>query len=164
MSVIRFPQIKIKPLTDDSLIAASQLLLDCWHETYDPHLPGLFTDRHDTGHFVNYLTEKRARSWLAWYDDELVGVMVLSLNCVEELCVKPEYRRKKIGRRLIDAAVNDCMQRDYRSMQVGIEDFNGKATGFFESMGWHEVGSEYLPLQTSQPIKALVYSRSCVHL
>ncbi len=161
MAVIKFPQIRVAPLSEASIAEASQLLCDCWHETYANHLPQQTIEQHDETHFSVYLAKKQPRCWLAWYDDELVGVMVLSLNCIDELCVKPQYRRKKIGRRLMDVAINDCNSRHYRGMQVGIEEFNDSSLRFFESQGWHEVGSEYVSIEANQGVKALVYGRSC---
>ena len=86
--------------------------------------------------------------------------MVISLNGIDELCVDPAYRRKKIGRRLVETASHDCKKRHYQSMQVGIEDFNTGAILFFDSLGWREVGSEFVPLSPGKRVKALVYSRS----
>ena len=161
MSVIPFPSISIETLEDENLTRASELLHARWHKTYGRHLPKELIEQHDLDYFSDYLKDKQPRTWLAWYNDNLAGVMTLNLNCIDELAVIPELRRRSIGHRLLGIAIQDCKARDYQSMQVGIEAFNQGAIEFFESQGWRQVGSEFLPISGVEQVKAMVFSRRC---
>ena len=160
MTVISFPSIYVQPLSEESIGEASALLRDCWHLTYSKHLPAEWLNRHTLEYFQEYLLEKQSRCWLAYYNEQVAGVMAINLNCIDELCVNPNFRRKKIGRRLVETAIHDCEKRHYQSVQVGIEDFNNDAIQFFDSLGWREVGSEFVPLSPDKRVKAMVYSRA----
>lgn len=158
MTIISFPSIHVQPLNEESISEASALLRDCWHLTYSKHLPADWLNRHTLEYFQEYLLEKQSRCWLARFNEQIVGVLAINLNCIDELCVSPAYRRKKIGRRLVETAFHDCEKRHYQSMQVGIEDFNDDAIHFFDSLGWREVGSEFVALSPGKRVRALVYS------
>lgn len=158
MTVISFPSIYVQPITEESLDEASSLLRDCWHQTYREFLPEEWLHRHTHNYFYEYLVEKKSRCWLASYDQQLAGVMTINLNCIDELCVTPRFRRRKIGRRLLETAIHDCEKRHFQSVQVGIEDFNSGAINFFSSQGWREVGAELVPLAPGKQVTALVYS------
>ena len=86
--------------------------------------------------------------------------MVMNLNCIDELCIDPRFRRKKIGRRLVETAIADCKSRSFQSLQVGLEDFNESAITFFQSIGWQQVGAEPISISAQQQLQALVFSHS----
>ena len=94
----------------------------------------------------------------AYSEESVVGVLVLAyrLNVaaggrfasVEELHVRPEARRRGVGRALLDAAARDCRTRGVSYVEVQAE---GEATGFYSALGY-EREEELEVLSRSYPL------------
>lgn len=79
----------------------------------------------------------------AWLNGCVVGVVVLSLRpnislgatfaSIEDLYVKPEVRRRGIGRALLGAVEERCKQRGISYVEVQTD---GEAASFYEALGY----------------------------
>ena len=158
MNVVDFPQLHIEPLTESNLAAASEFLFASWHGYYDAMLPRAIVDERTPAYFTKYLGGKKDLAWLAVLGQRIVAVITVSANCIEELWVDKKYQRRKIGSALVDTAMGHFRRRGYAAVQTGFERFNSSARGFFSSMDWREIGSEYVELEPGKRVLALVYS------
>ncbi len=159
MSVITFPEIQITPLSSDNLAEASAFLFTIYHDYYQSQLPDEILEQRSPNFFLNQLENKIGIAWLARLDSQVIGLLTVSSNCIDDIWVKQKYQRRKIGTRLVATALKHFSQKGFSSAQVGLENFNKPARLFFESMGWQEIGSDYISLQPSKWIQALVYSK-----
>lgn len=160
MSIVQFPTVCIKTISENDLPAASQLMHDCWHACYKNHVSTNALARHNLNFFHNYLNKKSSPAWLAFFGDKLAGLISLSSNCVDDLWVKPEFQRKKLGTLMLQAASEHLKEQGFISIQTGLESFNSPGQNFFKSMDWKTIGSEDLILETGQHVKALVLSKA----
>jgi len=55
--------------------------------------------------------------------------------CVDDLYVRPEFRRMGIGRQLLDAVVCECRTRGCRSLQVEVGGDNHPALALYAAFG-----------------------------
>ena len=80
----------------------------------------------------------------AWGEGRVIGVAVLAyrLNIaasglfasIEDLYVRPEARRKGVGRALLEAAAGRCRIRDVSYVEAQVED--GEAAAFYSALGY----------------------------
>ena len=85
--------------------------------------------------------------WIARQDDEPAGHVVLAVRFtmehvglsgyIDDLYVRPEFRRVGIGRRLLDALVAECRARGCRSLQVEVGGNNQPALALYAAFGLH---------------------------
>lgn len=157
--IVQLPRLRIGRLKPDEAHAAAELLHDLWHSTYNGRLPARLVKQRTREHFVQHLERRAGACWLAWLDRKLVGMSSTTANCVEDVWVKLQYRRRGIATRLIDAACTDLAQRGFRAAQTGCEDFNHAASALFENLGWRQIGAELVQIAPGIRHEALVYAR-----
>jgi ribosomal protein S18 acetylase RimI-like enzyme len=158
--VIPFPNLRISSFKADNLDEAARLMHDAWHETYSDHLPRDLVSDRTMDYFRRYLLRHNHSCWIAWQGKELAGLVAVTANCIEDLWVAKAYRRRRIGTRLMEAAMTHFVDRGFESAQVGCEGFNRTAIGFFESNGWKKAGSEPVEIAPGSHVDALVYTTS----
>ncbi len=83
--------------------------------------------------------------WLAEQDGTLVGHVVLTLRYtmehgglsgyIDDLYIKPEYRRAGAASMLLDALVKECHTRSVKSMQVEVGGDNVAALALYAKCG-----------------------------
>jgi GNAT superfamily N-acetyltransferase len=54
---------------------------------------------------------------------------------LEDLYVQPEYRRLGLGRALLEALAQICVERGYRRLEWSVLDWNTSAQDFYRSLG-----------------------------
>jgi GNAT superfamily N-acetyltransferase len=106
-------------------------------------------------------------------EDRILGVIVLAyrLNVsagglfasIEDLYVRPEIRRQGVGRALLQAAGERCVERGISYVEVQVED--DEAEAFYASLGYEpepgvRVLSRSLPLSETEMLKPDTYSNS----
>jgi GNAT superfamily N-acetyltransferase len=82
---------------------------------------------------------------VAEIDGTVVGMALWFLNFstwtgrpgiyLEDLFVKPEYRRHGIGRQFLTTLAALCVERDYRRLEWAVLDWNVDAHAFYRSLG-----------------------------
>ena len=158
--VTPFPQRQIRPLGNDELSQAAELLHRCWHDTYRRQLPSRLLSERTLDYWTSYLDQRKGRCWVSWVGSRPAGLATVSSNCIDDLWVLRRYRRRGHGRALLTVAMEYIDSRGFGFAQAGCEDFNEEATGFFSHMGWQEIGREpLLGLVPGRQVEALVFSR-----
>ena len=159
-TIAALPQRTIRAPTEDDLPAAAKLLHRCWHDAYRRHLPPRLLTGRTEDYWVDYLGKRLSRTWLAWIGDRPAGLISVTSNCIDDLWVVRRYRRRGLGRDLLDTALAHLEARGFAHAQAGCEDFNADAVGFFRRLEWTEIGSEpLLGLVPGRQVNALVFSR-----
>jgi GNAT superfamily N-acetyltransferase len=161
--VVQLPSLRVTRLESAQIDEAAGLLQQLWLQSYGKRLPQSSVRQRTTNHFKNHLTRRSGNCWLAWMGNRLAGLSTTVSNCVDDVWVRQDLRRKGIGTRLIGVACGDLAQRGFRAAQAGCEDFNAAAQAMFESSGWRRVGSEPVEIAPGVQHLALVYARS-LHL
>lgn len=79
-------------------------------------------------------------------DDKPVGYYSLSFNdneCeINNLCVLPEYRRKNIGKQLLNHAIEFTKEKGKKRVNVSIVEENTKLKEWYQSMGFVHLYTE----------------------
>jgi len=158
MSVIQFRGNEIKLLQVGQLDDAARLLHSSWHNFYPRHLPAEVTSEKNLDEFERYLDQHSAHTWMALRNQKPVGILCVTSNCIDELWVKPRFRRKGIGSSLVAQALEYMRNRGFTTAQVGLESFNVDGEAFFEGTGWRMIGAESMRLQPGYEFEARVYS------
>jgi GNAT superfamily N-acetyltransferase len=159
-TIAALPRRAIRAMTEDELPAAAKLLHRCWHDAYRRHLPPRLLTGRTEDYWVDYLDKRLSRTWLAWIGDRPAGLTSVTANCVDDLWVARRYRRRGLGRDLLDTALGHLEARGFEHAQAGCEDFNADALAFFRRLEWAEIGSEpLLGLVPGRQVNALVFSR-----
>ena len=92
--------------------------------------------------------EEQKRPMRAFFDgDKIVGYYSLALlpdgECeLNNLCVLPAYRHKKIGAQLLEDALALGRQLDCHKMQIGIVEENQVLRRWYESFGFVHTGTK----------------------
>lgn len=68
-------------------------------------------------------------------DQQLMGFLGISENKIEMLFINPVYRKKGVGRLLVDYAINQ-----HKIKQVDVNEQNGEAVGFYLNLGFQVIG------------------------
>jgi diamine N-acetyltransferase len=55
---------------------------------------------------------------------------------VNDICVKPEYRRSSIGNKLVEAVEKWAIESGLSEIQLNVWDFNKRSIAFFENSGF----------------------------
>lgn len=87
----------------------------------------------------------------------LVGVVIATHDgrkgWINRLAVRPEYRRKGIGRRLVNEAENVLKSQGMRIIAALIEDWNKASLGLFEQAGYLDYPNlHYVSKRDSQDV------------
>lgn len=157
--IVALPKLEIKPLAEEDVRRAAELVHRVWHDSYRAMLPPKLLSQRTVDYWAGYLGKRLDRCWLASVGDRPAGIVSLSSNSVDDLWVAKRYRGRGVGRRLLDTALADLEQRGFESAQAGCEDFNKAAVGFFQHLGWSVIGKEpLLGLVPGRQVTALVFS------
>lgn len=98
------------------------------------------------------ISDSKITALLAINEDEAIGVLTLNPCCaiynggefgeICELYVKPEFRSAKVGKMLIDEAVNIAQQNGWGRIEVGAPSYAewGRTIAFYKGYGFEEIG------------------------
>lgn len=136
-NIIDIPTPTIETPTHDDLDEISRLVNTCWHHQYDQHLPPVITAQRTPEFFREQLAKNLHRGTMARINRRLAGFSDQISNCIDNLWVHPDFRRRRIGTRLLTAQLELMQSRGYSSAQVGVESFNTAAIAFYEKLGWN---------------------------
>jgi GNAT superfamily N-acetyltransferase len=75
-------------------------------------------------------------SWVAVSDERIVGVILTSLEWVDDLWVLPEQRRRGVGSRLLAQGEAEIAARGYRTCHLRVVRSNTVAIRFYLRHGW----------------------------
>lgn len=95
------------------------------------------------------------RLYLAYYDNQLAGCIGLKMiddkNCeMKRLFVKPEFRGKHIGNKLVQAIIEDAKAIKYEYMFLDTLPFLNSAIRMYKEIGFYEIDSyNNSPMDTS---------------
>jgi ribosomal protein S18 acetylase RimI-like enzyme len=103
----------------------------------------------------------RGMVWLLEMDGAPVGHVVLSLRFamefggslayIDDLFVKPEFRRQGLARLGLDVLLEECRRRDCRAVHVEVAPDNVAANGLYRSVGMQPGADERLQLTAVLP-------------
>jgi ribosomal protein S18 acetylase RimI-like enzyme len=94
------------------------------------------------------LTNPDSNFYFAWLDDNIAGYLKLNFNDaqtefqdesaleIERIYVSGEHHGKKIGKQLLDFAIDTAKQKDLKYIWLGVWEHNHKAIGFYEHNGF----------------------------
>ena len=71
---------------------------------------------------------------------KIIGFVSLRENRVDLIAVKRDFRRKGIGRRLMEDCVSECAASGYDTILVATQGRNHQGRKFYEGMGFDLVG------------------------
>jgi ribosomal protein S18 acetylase RimI-like enzyme len=103
--------------------------------------------------------DSRGAAWIARFDGEPAGHIVLALRhsmefgglagVIDDLFVRPEFRRRGIGSALTRALLQSCRTRQVRAVHVEVAPDNAAASTLYESFGLraHNVERRTLTVQ-----------------
>jgi ribosomal protein S18 acetylase RimI-like enzyme len=95
---------------------------------------------------------------LAYWNDEVAGCIALAKMkeagaCeMKRLFVKPEFRKNKIGRLLIEELLNSAQERNYRKMRLDTFLKLQAAVHLYEQFGFKNISAYY-----NNPLQGVVY-------
>lgn len=95
---------------------------------------------------------------LAYWNDEIAGCIALTRMkepgaCeMKRLYVKPEFRKNKIGRILIEELLNSAKERNYEKMRLDTFEKLKAAVYLYQQYGFKNISAYY-----NNPLKGVVY-------
>lgn len=95
---------------------------------------------------------------LAYWNDEIAGCIALTRMkepgaCeMKRLYVKPEFRKNKIGRILIEELLNSAKERNYEKMRLDTFEKLKAAVHLYQQYGFKNISAYY-----NNPLKNVVY-------
>ena len=158
--IVHFPQLSVQRLDKERIDEASTLLHSVWHATYRGHLPAPIVSERTRDHFRLHLQRRASNSWLALVGDRVVGVCTCLMNCIDDLWVSQQYRRRGIASGLVEAACGQLARHGFHGAQIGCEDFNTAGIALLEHLGWQKAGAELVQVSPDVCFEALIYTCS----
>ena len=122
---------------------AQSLNFDLCFQSFDEELTGLPGD----------YAPPEGRLLLALYNEKAVGCVGLRKVAggvceMKRLWVRPEFRGRKIGRKLADAIISEARTIGYRIMKLDTVDSMKAAMAMYKSMGFSETSAyRYNPIE-----------------
>lgn len=159
-NVIPMPRLEIRPARKEDLDAVSQMVVGVWREIYGRYLPTGSADHGGDMDMSELIGDSAKNGWVAVLGKRIVGYCSITGNCIEQIWVGAEMRRRGIGTELTRQAVDALRARGFAFAQMGCEDFNTGALAFLEAGNWACIGSEARSMANGRKYRALVYSRS----
>jgi hypothetical protein len=102
---------------------------------------------------LDQLTNANSEFYFAMIDGQVVGYIKLNFNDaqtdvkdenateLERIYVSGEHHGKKIGKRLLDFAIDIARNKNFNYVWLGVWEHNQKAIGFYEHNGFEVFGS-----------------------
>jgi ribosomal protein S18 acetylase RimI-like enzyme len=102
---------------------------------------------------MDQLTNANSEFYFALYEDDIVGYMKLNFNDmqnefkdknaleIERIYVSGEHHGKRIGKQLLDFALDIARGKQFDYVWLGVWEDNYKAMGFYERNGFELCGS-----------------------
>ncbi len=122
---------------------AKSLNFDLCFQSFDEELAGLPGD----------YDEPDGRLLLAMVDEKVAGCVGLRRVAdgvceMKRLWVRPEFRGKKIGRKLADEIISEARRIGYKIMKLDTIDTMKEAITMYQSMGFSEISAyRYNPIE-----------------
>jgi GNAT superfamily N-acetyltransferase len=99
-----------------------------------------------TDHTVQRITDSECVALVAVCTDEIVGFLMGSIRdakgvaagALESMLVLPQYRKRKIGTRLIERFLDWTRRRGLKRVTVAVAPANGPAIALYKQMGFQE--------------------------
>ncbi len=131
-----------------------------------------FTEE-NASRFTAFATTKERLDWqlnsehrpmYGYYEDgKIVGYYSLVLQDNQEcelnnLCVLPEYRHKKLGHKLLENAFDSARKMNCKKMNIGIVEENQVLRKWYENYGFLHIGTEkidFFPFTCGYMVKEL---------
>lgn len=117
-----------------------------------------------TAERLNWQMDSEHRPMYAYFeDDRIIGYYSLLLSDHHEcelnnLCVLPGYRHKRIGRKLLEHAFDNARNRNCKKMNIGIVEENKLLRDWYEDCGFVHLGTEkfdFFPFTCGYMVKEL---------
>ena len=137
--VIPFAGYQIGKPDISDLPAIATLVNDCWHEVYDAYVPRVLCRQRTPDAFIALLRPQLANATIVRKGGKIIAYADHMCNCVDNLWVKKKYRRRGIGKRLLEMQLKELKLKGMDSVQAGCESFNEPAIGFYDDRGWHVI-------------------------
>jgi GNAT superfamily N-acetyltransferase len=90
--------------------------------------------------WVSALTDPDGETYIAFGDDEAVGVVSVSGGVLQTLYVMPESWSRGVGSRLHDFALDRLRESNVREARLWTLAENHRARAFYEKRGWSLTG------------------------
>lgn len=159
-NVIAFPEMRLLLARDEHLNAIAELVNLCWHQTYAARLPAELTRQRSESEFARQLAPRLASGAVALQGLRVVGYADRMGNCIDNLWVAPDARRKGYGRRLVLEQMRQLRAIGIQSVQAGCEAFNEPALAFFQALGWSELQRSLERISAELQVEVVVFSAS----
>jgi len=89
------------------------------------------------------ITDDPFEKYLGYYEDELIGIITYSIIYeraeINYICVRNEFRRKHIGSKLMDGALEKMKNQGCYSISLEVASDNIKAINLYKKYGFKEV-------------------------
>jgi GNAT superfamily N-acetyltransferase len=109
--------------------------------------------------WISALTDPDGETYIAFEDDEAVGVVSVSHGVVQTLYVMPEFWSRGIGGRLHDYALERLREMSVEEARLWTLTENHRARAFYVKRGWRLTGRTRVVPFPPHPID-VEYSRS----
>lgn len=99
------------------------------------------------------LENPHSEFYFAYFNNELAGYLKININDaqsekmgenaleVERICIKKSFKRRGIGRHLIETAEQLAKKYQKNLMWLGVWEYNPKAIAFYETLGFKVIGA-----------------------
>lgn len=123
-----------------------------------------FTAFSTTKERLDWQLNSEHRLMYAYYEnDRIIGYYSLLLQDNQEcelnnLCVLPKYRHKKLGKKLLESAFDNARNINCKKMNIGIVEENQILRKWYESHGFIHIGTkkfDFFPFTCGYMVKEL---------
>lgn len=157
--------VRVEPSTDLDTATALACTVQQEHHARRPAWFKPFDAAAIRNDLARQLERGEGRLFIAYADDAPAGYMLLSEDAREEsahrhadrsleiqqMSVEPAFRRRGVGRALVDRAVEIARTEKYDRIRLTVWADNETAVAFYESLGFHPFRHEMeRPLTTTQ--------------
>lgn len=139
----------LRRATPDDAEGVAEVYVASWNAGFGGLMPPRQLDREQVARWERDLGEGPVRWWLAQCGDRVVGFSGTgpsrdpvdpTLGELDTIAEAPSAWRQGVGRRLMDAALEDLLEADYREgILWTLADYE-QGWAFYEATGWHDSG------------------------
>lgn len=142
--------INIIETTDANVLAILNHDVQEIHYNIEPKIFKPYSEEGMEKLFENMLKEDEVNAYLAYYNDEIAGYMILtrkeqkesffrfaySAIHIDQICVEKSYKGKGIGKALVDFAIEHAKRLNIDRIEMNYWTQNANSGEFFRSQGF----------------------------
>ncbi|MBK0347545.1 GNAT family N-acetyltransferase [Aerococcaceae bacterium zg-ZJ1578] len=154
--------LEIRLCQHDDLLSLQKIAAETFRDTFaesilEPNMSQYIQEAYDLKQLESELNDNNSEIYLAFYEDELAAYLKINWSTaqteamgedaleIQRIYVRQAFKRKGIGKQLLDIAYNRANELQKNSIWLGVWEKNFAAQAFYQSEGFVKISEHAFP-------------------